>query len=488
MREESEEVLERAKARIGSVLRGKYRLDRVLGVGGMATVYAATHRNGKEFAVKVLHPELALRRDVRQRFVREGYVANSVKHPGAVAVLDDDVEEDGTVFLVMELLHGQTVENLWQRCNGRLPVLLATGVGLQVLDVLGAAHACGVVHRDIKPENLMITREGQLKVLDFGIARVRDMAAGSATQTGFTMGTPAFMAPEHAMAKVEQVDARTDLWALAATMFTIMTGRSVHRADHPQQALILAGTEHAPPVGSIFPEIPEGICKVVDRALKFDQADRWPDAKEMRDALREASEAAFGEVPSRSRLVELIQAQGAGSIRPPAGDSLNPGPHSSPPTLAGPTTAEPVTTDPAIVPPQSLPAPSLRRRALLLGAPAAVVLLIIGIIIARSGAPAAPAASASAASPPNDAPAAAPESPPVPAEAPPAAVTAALTSTPPSPPAVRTASAPEVSRPAASPPRTKPATAPARNAAPKGCNPPYELDANGNKKWKRECL
>ncbi|MGH7437822.1 MAG: serine/threonine-protein kinase, partial [Polyangiaceae bacterium] len=94
----------RAETRVGTVLQRKYRLDRVLGVGGMAAVYAATHRNKKRFAIKVLHPELSVREDIRRRFLREGYVANSVGHAGAVAVLDDDVTEDGSAFLVMELL------------------------------------------------------------------------------------------------------------------------------------------------------------------------------------------------------------------------------------------------------------------------------------------------------------------------------------------------------------------------------------------------
>src|SRR5580704_4840609 len=106
MSAEDDEVAARSNARLGMLLKGKYTLDRVLGIGGMATVYAATHRNGKEFAVKVLHADLSLRADARTRFLREGYLANRVKHPGAVAVLDDDVTEEGEAFLVMELLHG----------------------------------------------------------------------------------------------------------------------------------------------------------------------------------------------------------------------------------------------------------------------------------------------------------------------------------------------------------------------------------------------
>jgi signal transduction histidine kinase len=117
---------------VGSVLRGKYRLDEVLGIGGMAVVYAATHRNQKQFAVKVLHPELSLREGIRARFLREGYAANSVKHPGAVAVMDDDVAEDGAAFLVMELLEGMPVEEVSMSC-GRISVK-DHGIGMAEAD------------------------------------------------------------------------------------------------------------------------------------------------------------------------------------------------------------------------------------------------------------------------------------------------------------------------------------------------------------------
>ena len=153
------------------VLDGKWHLDSVLGIGGMATVYAATHRNQKRVAIKMLHPEVSVDKQVTTRFTREGYLANTVGHPGTVSVLDDDVAEDGSAFLVMELLEGQTLDAMWEK-SGTLPVgevLLLTD---QLLDVLIAAHAKGILHRDLKPENLFLTKEGQLKVLDFGIARL----------------------------------------------------------------------------------------------------------------------------------------------------------------------------------------------------------------------------------------------------------------------------------------------------------------------------
>src|SRR5450631_3091958 len=134
----------------------------------MAVVYRATHRNRAEFAIKMLHGELSMREDIRARFLREGYAANSVKHPGAVRVVDDDVAEDGAAFLVMDLLEGATVEELWERADRHLPVPVAAAIVHQLLDVLTAAHEAGIVHRDIKPANLFVTTDGTVKVLDFG--------------------------------------------------------------------------------------------------------------------------------------------------------------------------------------------------------------------------------------------------------------------------------------------------------------------------------
>jgi serine/threonine protein kinase len=237
----------RAKLRVGQVLRDKYRIDRVIGVGGMAAVYAATHRNQKQFAVKVLHTELSYREDIRTRFLREGYAANSVKHPGAVAVLDEDVAEDGAAFLVMELLEGASVEELAERAGGRLAESYAIGIAHQLLETIASAHAQGIVHRDLKPANLFVTREGQLKVLDFGIARGRDVASGGAnvTGTGMLLGTPAFMAPEQALGKSAEIDAQTDLWAVGATLFTLLSGQLVHEGETPSHLMILAATTPA---------------------------------------------------------------------------------------------------------------------------------------------------------------------------------------------------------------------------------------------------
>jgi serine/threonine-protein kinase len=286
----ADHTLDVARARLGRTLRGKYRLDRILGVGGMAAVYVATHRNAKQFAVKVLHPEISLHEAIRTRFLREGYVANSVKHPGAVAVLDDDVAEDGSAFLVMELLEGSPLDDVWLRHDRRLPVSLALSIGDALLDVLSAAHDHGIVHRDLKPANLFLTQDGALKVLDFGIARLHDDTGGGGTVSGAgLLGTPAFMSPEQALAKAREIDAQTDLWAAGATLFTLISGALVHEGENAPQLLVAAATKHARSLAVVAPDLPKPIADVIDRALAFDKRDRWPTAASMREALQQAS-------------------------------------------------------------------------------------------------------------------------------------------------------------------------------------------------------
>lgn len=279
----------RAEGRVGSTVSGKWRLDYLLGVGGMAAVYAATHRNGKRVAIKMLHPELSAEPQIRERFLREGYVANRVGHAGAVSVSDDDVGEDGSCFLVMDLLDGETVESRRERAGGRLEIVDVLSITDQVLDVLVAAHAQGIVHRDLKPENLFVGRDGSVKVLDFGIARLRE-GGGKGTHTGISMGTPAYMPSEQARALWNEVDSRTDLWAVGATMFTCLTGRLVHEGRTANEQLLSAMTKTAPPLRTVLPGVPRAVAEVVDRALAFDRLERFPSAGDMQNAVRRAYE------------------------------------------------------------------------------------------------------------------------------------------------------------------------------------------------------
>ncbi len=300
-------VVLRARARLGQVIRGKYKLDAVLGVGGMAVVYKATHKNKAELAIKMLLPEISVDEEIRARFLREGYAANSVKHPGVVNIVDEDVTEDGVAFLVMELLDGASAEDLV--ATHALPVEHATAIGIQLLDILSAAHARGVLHRDIKPANVFVTRQGIVKVLDFGIARVRDSPNASAklTATGTAFGTPAFMAPEQARGKSREVREQTDLFAVGSTLFTLVTGQLVHEAETSAEAMIKAATEQPRSVASVLRSIPPDIAAVIDRALAFDPNARWASAAEMRAALLDAHRASFGE-PTLASLAAFCEA------------------------------------------------------------------------------------------------------------------------------------------------------------------------------------
>ncbi|HWL86432.1 MAG TPA: serine/threonine-protein kinase [Polyangiaceae bacterium] len=275
-------VSERALARVGSAV-GKYQLTCLLGVGGTAVVYAATHRNGHRVAIKFLLEHLADDPEFCRSFRREAQVVNQVGHPGAVPVLDDDVDERGCPFLIMPLLEGETVRARWERDGKRMAVGAAGQLMSDVLDVLTCAHANGIVHRDIKPDNLFITAAGRVHVLDFGIARRAEEDGG--TVSAQVIGTPAFMAPEQAIGDPNAVGPHSDIWAVGATIFSLLSGEFVHRTDGSRGQLAAAATRHARSLAEANPELPPAVVQFVDKALAFEPSDRWRSAREMRDAM-----------------------------------------------------------------------------------------------------------------------------------------------------------------------------------------------------------
>jgi serine/threonine-protein kinase len=281
--------------RIGTVLRGKYTLERVLGAGSMGTVFAATHRNGMPVAIKLLNADFAKNADVLRRFVREGYIANRVKHPGVVRIIDDDTDESGTAFLVMELLEGRTLDAEWEE-KGRLPPERVAQLVVKLLDVLAAIHAEGVVHRDVKPENVFLTSDGGLKVLDLGIARV--IESRTTTKMGILMGTPGFVAPEQALGNAPAIDARTDVFSVGALMFATLVGDVIHPGATAMEQMVLAASKQAPSLRSRMPEAPTALASVVDKALAFDKEKRWASALEMKTAL----EGAMGARPTSTNV------------------------------------------------------------------------------------------------------------------------------------------------------------------------------------------
>ncbi|MBX3208556.1 MAG: serine/threonine protein kinase [Labilithrix sp.] len=277
-----------AEERVGSVLHEKWTLERLLGVGGMGAVYAARHRNGARAAVKVLSPSMGRLPHIRKRFLHEGYAANRVDHAGAVKVLDDDVVQEGdgegTAYLVMELLDGEPLSDRAKRepALGERELLeVADGV----LAVLDAAHTHGVVHRDLKPDNLFLTRdperEGtQVKVLDFGLARL--LEAREQTIAGMALGTPTYMSPEQAAGHVDEIDGRTDIYALGSILFQLVSHRRIHDAAHTLGLVVRMATTPAPKLRTVAPDVSEAFARIVDRALEFAREDRYPTAEAMR--------------------------------------------------------------------------------------------------------------------------------------------------------------------------------------------------------------
>ncbi|WP_437572744.1 serine/threonine protein kinase [Sorangium sp. So ce542] len=298
--------------RIGTVLCGKWTIERLLGSGGMAAVYVGVHKIGRREAIKILHPEIARVPELRARFYQEAQAVNRFVHPGAVEIHDIDTTADGCPFLVMELLDGESIATRARRL-GRVDMAELLGMVDGLLDVLDAAHAHGIVHRDIKPDNLFRTRDGRLKVLDFGVARVRQAATDFVrTRTGTTLGTVAYMPPEQV--RGDEVDARADVFAVGATMFRLITKRRIHEAESDTELIVKMATLPAPPLASVAPETPQGVCAIVDRALAFDRDKRYPSATVMQQDVRAVL---AGQPPAFALRL------GAAGTSAPAADSLS---------------------------------------------------------------------------------------------------------------------------------------------------------------------
>jgi eukaryotic-like serine/threonine-protein kinase len=282
-------LLAAAEARVGELLAGTWHVDRMVAAGGMAAVFAATDRDGAAVAIKMLFPHFAASPSVRARFLREGYVANTILHPGVVTLVADGRADDGSPFLVMELLDGESMETWLKRAGGKLSVADVLAVADQTLAVLEAAHAKGIIHRDLKPTNLFVTTPGLLKVLDFGLARLAERGAmGPPTAAGMVLGTSAYMPPEQAMGKQNLIDARSDLFAVGAVMFRALAGRHVREQLRGDERLLAAMVEQAPSLSRALPDAPGELVRIVDRALAFEQSARWPNAAAMRAAVRAA--------------------------------------------------------------------------------------------------------------------------------------------------------------------------------------------------------
>jgi eukaryotic-like serine/threonine-protein kinase len=264
-----------AMSRIGTTVDQCWTLDRLLGVGGMAAVYAATHTSGRRAAFKVLHKHLVDNADIVVRFRDERELAAMFKHPALVEVHGMSTTDDGVPLLVMELLDGETLAARVKRVR-MIPARTALEVAASVLDVLDLCHRRGIVHRDIKPENIFLTDDGRVKLLDFGVAR----GHRSTTTRRAAVGTPAFMPPEQALGTV---DARSDVFAMGAILWTVISGFSLRHGRTDEETLRAAVSEPIRSL-SLVAEVPPSVAALVDRALAHDPAERFPSAAAMREA------------------------------------------------------------------------------------------------------------------------------------------------------------------------------------------------------------
>jgi len=267
----------------------RYRILRIIGSGGMGSVYLAEHTKiGKQVAVKVLHPHLAESYpQSTQRMLNEARAAATIGHPGIVDVTDYGDTDDGYHYIVMELLNGGSLADLLQR-TPVLPVGAALGLMDQILAALHAAHSKGIVHRDLKPDNVFVhqTSDGQwiVKLLDFGISKFTLDRSARLTATGAVMGTPYYMSMEQAEGRTD-VDFRTDLYSAGVILYECLSGALPFSGENPNQVIVSILRNEPPPLSALRPDLPAGILDVVSKATDRRREGRFQSADAFRAAL-----------------------------------------------------------------------------------------------------------------------------------------------------------------------------------------------------------
>ena len=493
-----------AGVRPGDVLAGKYRVERVLGAGGMGVVVAAHHLQLDErVALKFLLPEALKNAEAVGRFDREARAAVKIKSEHVARVIDVGRLENGAPYMVMEYLEGADL-SAWLAQRGAMPVEQAVDFVLQACEAIAEAHALGIVHRDLKPANLFCIRraDGQLsiKVLDFGISKVTTPGTlgHDMTSTSAIVGSPLYMSPEQLQSS-KDVDTRTDIWSLGVILFELLAGRVPFVAEAVTELVIKIATEPCPPVRSMRGDVPPGLEQIIAICLQKERDRRFANVGELAIALRDyASKRARGSV---ERIIGTLRAVGMTAAMLPASGEYRSAPQAAlqppSPATAPNTVSTWGRTRSSVRPPSS----SAAAVWIVVGVVAVVGLGVGGaaFLKSRAGRPAlgaaaaVPASSTSTPTPPATAsapitPAPAADTgvdvpPATPSGGPPAetsAVTPSRTGEPPR------ASSPPWRAPGAAPRSIAPA--PTAKAAVPGCDPPYTLDDQGRKHFKAECF
>ena len=274
----------------GEIIDGRYQLTRIVASGGMATIYAALDlRLDRQVALKVMHPHLAQDEQFVARFIREAKAAASLSHPNIVSVLDQGWNQGGVpcVFIVMELVEGATLRDYIHE-QGALPIARALQIITPIASALAAAHKLGIVHRDIKPENILVSKEGRIKIADFGLARGALLGSTLTAESSVILGSVSYLSPEQVQRGIS--DARSDVYSLGIVLFEVLTGQKPFQGEDAVQIAIKHVNDRVPAPSSINPEISSEVDELVLRATDVNPDKRPKDAGEFQELLRSLSE------------------------------------------------------------------------------------------------------------------------------------------------------------------------------------------------------
>jgi serine/threonine protein kinase len=485
----------------GEVFLGKYRIEKVLGQGGMGVVVSARHLELDELvAIKFLHPTFAAQSDQVERFIREGRAAAKIKSEHVARVRDVGKTDGGVPYMILEHLTGTDLAALI-KTEGKIAIPDAVEYVLQACEALAEAHTSGIVHRDLKPANLFLTDRADgspcVKLLDFGISKLLDSTDAALTATNGMMGSPLYMSPEQ-LAAAKNADKRADIWALGIILYELVTAERPFLADTLPQLVLRVATDRPTPLSQYLPDAPVGFELTVMKCLEKSVDERFQDVGALAKALEPFAPAEA--LPSIERITRVLAAASTGGQRRTRTVRTSPQPDSSQPvaplsqvesaatvaTASAPAVSKSLenTTHGGSVATRTPPPEAPRKRNGLVFALGGALLLALGAIVLlnRKTEPTPVVAAPPAVSTP--APTAAPMPTPIATPTPTPVVEP--------PPVVADASASVTSKTfnvkGPPPPIAKASASTKPSAAKPNCDPPYVIDAEGNKKYKMECL